>query len=355
MANNYTQFSFGIAGWPKSAIDHVLALAAAVDALGQEDDVPSDTPDDLAARAAEIAESYSRGTDAQFDLDGDDLIIYSEESGCVGAVVDILQHAMATHGIAKPVVIEYADTCSKMRVGEFGGGCVVVTADETEWMDSRRWGEQNAARLASAVKPGGGSIEPKRYDDVECSNGNEFGVMPAPVSFEIDIATARRILSIASMLDRHDLWKAERFDYRIRWAETTGDEDEAAGEGEEIRTIGDVLCVTRDSFWFAATVKHADDLLETTDHSIAELAAHFGLAFPAAPSPLTILVRGGLVHEVLGHPGGRAVVLDGDVEVLDPSRVVEIRRGEGILRMVPSVLGIKAPDFDVPDVPSGEG
>ena len=350
MANNYTQFAFRVEGWPQAAIDHALALAAAVDALGVEDEVPSDTPDILAARAAEIVESYSRGTDAQFDLVSDDLIVYSEESGCVGAVADILQHAMAAHDIKKPIVVEYANTCSKMRVGEFGGGCVVVTADEVEWIDSGRWGEQTAARLASAVKPGAGSTEPKRYDDVECTNGSEFGVMPAPVGFEIDVATARRILSISAMLSRHDLWKAEHYDYRIRWAESTGDEDESAGEGEELRTVSDVLCVSRDRFWFSAMLKHGDDILETADQSIAELAAHFGLAYPAAPAPLTILVRGGLVDEVLGHPGGRAVILDADVEVLDASRVVEIPRGDGVLRVVPSVLAIKALDFELPPI-----
>ena len=40
MANNYTLFSFAVAGWPKAAIDHALALAAAVDALGMDGRAP---------------------------------------------------------------------------------------------------------------------------------------------------------------------------------------------------------------------------------------------------------------------------------------------------------------------------
>ena len=31
----------------------------------------------------------------------------------------------------------YATTCSKPRVGEFGGGVIVVTADEIEWLDAQ--------------------------------------------------------------------------------------------------------------------------------------------------------------------------------------------------------------------------
>ena len=49
-------------------------------------------------------------------------------------------------------------------------------------------------------------------------------------------------------------------------------------------------------------------------------------------------------------PGGRAVILDADVEVLDASRVVEIPRGDGVLRVVPSVLAIKALDFELPPI-----
>ncbi len=43
--------------------------------------------------------------------------------------------------------LTYASTCSKLRVGEFGGGAVFVTADEIVWQNAYNFVEQQQARF----------------------------------------------------------------------------------------------------------------------------------------------------------------------------------------------------------------
>ena len=54
------------------------------------------------------------------------LYIASEESGDIDYVAYVLSEIMAYYNLRKPFYIEYAYTCSKPRVGEFGGGVVAI-------------------------------------------------------------------------------------------------------------------------------------------------------------------------------------------------------------------------------------
>lgn len=50
-------------------------------------------------------------------------------------------------------LMEWADTCSKHRLGEFGGGVCVVTATEQYWFNSKQWAENHAIGLTSRNEP----------------------------------------------------------------------------------------------------------------------------------------------------------------------------------------------------------
>lgn len=120
-----------------------------------------------------------------------------------------------------------------------------------------------------------------RFSDIPCSNATEYGVVPSGADFEIDREKAERIVAITSMLSAMELWKAESFDWSCLWK---APEDFAfADEDGAIKTEADTLCVSTTHFWFDAIPKHEEGSIETAQLSIADLARHFGLPFPAEP------------------------------------------------------------------------
>jgi hypothetical protein len=68
--------------------------------------------------------------------DGHDLCIYAEDSGDLGRVAHLVQRFLKQFHPDQCWPLTYANTCSKPRGGEFGGGAVFVTADEIRWNDS---------------------------------------------------------------------------------------------------------------------------------------------------------------------------------------------------------------------------
>ena len=75
--------------------------------------------------------------------------IYSEECGSPDAVAEFLCLFLEKFDTKHRYAIQFsfANTCSKMRVDEFGGGYVVVTAREVQW-----FGWQQADDLVKALE-----------------------------------------------------------------------------------------------------------------------------------------------------------------------------------------------------------
>jgi len=67
--------------------------------------------------------------------------IHTDEGGDLEQLVLILQHAMDTlPEITSAQGFQWAITCSKPRVDEFGGGaCFMVRGKPTEWMQTSGW------------------------------------------------------------------------------------------------------------------------------------------------------------------------------------------------------------------------
>lgn len=70
------------------------------------------------------------------------LWLYTEESGNTETVTRVVQAFLKRFRPADCFALSYAITCSKMRVGEFGGGAIFVTTDSVEWIDSYDWVEE---------------------------------------------------------------------------------------------------------------------------------------------------------------------------------------------------------------------
>jgi hypothetical protein len=83
------------------------------------------------------------GFEYSFDTDeggpenwGRHLWIYAEEGGDVERVAHLVQKFLKKFRPEECWSLSYATTCSKPRVGEFGGGAVFVTAADIKWQST---------------------------------------------------------------------------------------------------------------------------------------------------------------------------------------------------------------------------
>lgn len=114
---------------------------------------------------------------------------------------------------------------------------------------------------------------------VEARSTNGAEDTPDFASFCIDLAAARGIINLASLVRENGLHKVETFDSTASFHQYAPGTEEA----EEIGAENDVLlkagCLNVDvsSFWFSGFVKHTDIEVVSTRLPIAELTSHFGL------------------------------------------------------------------------------
>jgi hypothetical protein len=83
--------------------------------------------------------------------ENDEFVISSEEGGSPDAAAALVTEFLADHRPQELVVIEWANTASKLRPGNHGGGIAVISAKETAWFDSAKWAEETAARLRTTL------------------------------------------------------------------------------------------------------------------------------------------------------------------------------------------------------------
>jgi len=71
------------------------------------------------------------------------------EYGNVEQVANYVQEYLKKFCHKGYFTMSWADTCSKHRLGEFGGGFVVVTAKEQHWMNESAWVTKHTKGLES--------------------------------------------------------------------------------------------------------------------------------------------------------------------------------------------------------------
>lgn len=78
--------------------------------------------------------------DFQWEIDSSlQLWIYADEFGNVDNVALFMQEFLSKFDPDSSFSITYSSTCSKPRVGEFGGGAAFVTAENIDWVNSHDW------------------------------------------------------------------------------------------------------------------------------------------------------------------------------------------------------------------------
>lgn len=74
-----------------------------------------------------------------WEFEGDAVWFHTDESGDVDATADVISRFLKACRPDGCFSIAYSETCSKPRIGEFGGGACFITAENTEWINCQSW------------------------------------------------------------------------------------------------------------------------------------------------------------------------------------------------------------------------
>lgn len=143
MADNFLQSSFVIENVTKEESAWLERVFASL-ALFEADDVDSDTQAFLKDlfQARDLADLTWGWT---LNMDVNDACIFCEESGDPDAMSTVLQRFLLRFRPDQYITFTWAETCSKPRVDEFGGGAALVTSHSSEWMHAHDWVQDKQA------------------------------------------------------------------------------------------------------------------------------------------------------------------------------------------------------------------
>lgn len=133
MSDNYTQFSEivpGITDAEKRWIELVLTDWENHDEPGQPIHTHLDAEGDVDLYKYMHEDGYNH---FDWSIDKDGLWIRAEESGEPDKVADFMQVFLRKFRPTETFSLTWASTCSRLRVSEFCGGAVLVTADWIKW------------------------------------------------------------------------------------------------------------------------------------------------------------------------------------------------------------------------------
>jgi hypothetical protein len=148
MASNYTFFSFVFRINSPAEAEYLETIIQAADAYDGGSAAGKKIVDDL---FGEDFEDYrTLGFDCQIKCDADVGEVWIHDDGGEGNIdfaVSFVQSYLFNFCPKGIIAFEYAQTCSKPRIGEFGGGAVVVTADDEQWENTNSWVARTVAQI----------------------------------------------------------------------------------------------------------------------------------------------------------------------------------------------------------------
>jgi hypothetical protein len=148
MANNYTTWSELVtfnskeeSDWLKSVLylDSKDYPEYHQDHLSESQIISNILADKFGIRLWGDNTEYYPGFSVEFADDSSEVVLYAEDWGNLDSATTIMQAFLNKFQPDGYFKIEWADTCSKARPGEFGGGAVFVTAKEIKWMSTNSW------------------------------------------------------------------------------------------------------------------------------------------------------------------------------------------------------------------------
>lgn len=167
VADNFLQFSEVIANLTEQEREWLKDQLQPVRVFGESEFPEDAVPPELADRDADWrgvrtlrdkpdhdAQWDALGFEYRFHEDHDrggwgrHLWLYAEDWGDPSNVAWLVQKFLRKFRPDQCWALTYATTCSKPRVGEFGGGAVFVTADKIERQDARDFAETQMEAFA---------------------------------------------------------------------------------------------------------------------------------------------------------------------------------------------------------------
>lgn len=173
MADNFLQFSETLddlkpeeADWLRQQLEPIAVIDGKE--YPEDDDAVRNCETEPSYRGLRFLQGYEdleddadmQGFEVDFQKDEDNTHawISAEAYGDPDRVAHLIQKFLKQFRPDQSWSLTYATTCSKLRVGEFGGGAVFVTAGEIHWQSSREFIEQQrAAFLARKSLPAASS------------------------------------------------------------------------------------------------------------------------------------------------------------------------------------------------------
>ena len=149
MANNYTQFSESIGEltqdeqkWIRDALNHGgIVFQRFVDQLTKEEDESAETFPEFDWSIGPHSK-WDEGRGRYEDTKLGELWLRSADSCDLNHVALFVQAFLTTWRPRTFFSLTWADTCDKLRVGEFSGGAVFITAERAELHSVGEWVQQ---------------------------------------------------------------------------------------------------------------------------------------------------------------------------------------------------------------------
>jgi hypothetical protein len=157
MADNYSQTSFMVPTKNDEQRDWIVATLEGVDKLLAGDgSAATNLHEEVISSATDRGYDFEDGYTPSWRVEDDGIWIYAAESISVDLMVVILQAYLKKFHPNSFIGFQWADTCSKPRLDEFGGGAVYISADDVEFMSTGRWLYE---QFAEASQGGGEQLE----------------------------------------------------------------------------------------------------------------------------------------------------------------------------------------------------
>jgi hypothetical protein len=151
MANNYRQASFTF----KATNEQAAWLLYVHESMILARDEPSEPRDPEIAALYDLLMDEDQPYSADIEhgaITGGGVWVHDDGEWIdVEYVAKLLQAWLKHFDINEPIAFEWAETCSKPRVGEFGGGACIVTQDAIQFSCTQRWIQEQLAALSVPV------------------------------------------------------------------------------------------------------------------------------------------------------------------------------------------------------------
>lgn len=141
MADNYLEFSAGLD----------LGVNAERRWLEQQLEEVEHEEGDMPRFLLDYPERLEGETSPGFEVNWavDRVVFYAVEHGNVCHLAHLVQKFLREFHPEDAWFVTWAESCSKPRIGEFGGGAAFVTADEVRWMSAHQFIDEQLAAFQS--------------------------------------------------------------------------------------------------------------------------------------------------------------------------------------------------------------